>query len=44
MSSKVLQASLGMPDHTHLNLHDQVITLLDTNLHAQNQLYNSFSF
>ena len=33
-----------MPDHIHLNLHNQFITLTDMKLHAQNQLYNSFSF
>ena len=32
-----------MPDHTHLNLLDQFIPLIDTKLHAQNQLYNFFS-
>ena len=41
---KDLKASLGMPDHIHLNLHNQFITLTDMKLHAQNQLYNSFSF
>ena len=38
------KASLGMPDHTYLNLHDQSITLIDTKLHVQNQLYTFFSF
>ena len=33
-----------MPDHTHLNLHEQLITEIDMKLHAQNQLYTSFSF
>ena len=33
-----------MPDHTRLNLHDQFITAIDMKLHAQNQLYISFSF
>ena len=40
----VLKASLGMPDHTHLNLHYQFITLIDIKLHAQNLIYTSFSF
>ena len=40
----VLKASLGMPDHTHLNLYNQFITLTDMKLHAQNQVYTSFSF
>ena len=31
-------------DHTHLNLQNQFITLTDMKLHAQNQLYTSFSF
>ena len=26
-----------MPDHAHLNLHDQFAPLLDMKLHAQNQ-------
>ena len=29
---------------TYLNLHDQSITLIDTKLHVQNQLYTFFSF
>ena len=33
-----------MPDHAHPNLHDKFITLIDMKLHAQNQLYTSFSF
>ena len=41
---KVLKASLGMPYHTHLNLHNQFITLINIKLHAKNKLYNSFSF
>ena len=44
ISITVLKASLGMPDHTHLNLHEQLITETDMKLHAQNQLYTSFSF
>ena len=35
---KVLQVSLGMPDHTHLNLHNQFITLINMKLHAHNRL------
>ena len=41
---KVFKASLGMPDHTHLNLYDQFITLIDMKLDAQNQLYTCFRF
>ena len=41
---RVLKASVGMPDHTHLNLHHQFITFIDMTLHAQNQLYTFFSF
>ena len=41
---KPLWACLGMPDHTHQNLHDQFITLRDLKLHVQNQLDTSFSF
>ena len=33
-----------MPDHTHLNLHDQLITVIDMKLCAQNQLCNFFTF
>ena len=33
-----------MPDHAHLKLHDQFVALIDMKLHAQNQLYISFSF
>ena len=33
-----------MPDHAILNLHDQFMTLIYMKLHAQNQLYTSFSF
>ena len=33
-----------MLDYTHLNLHDQFITLIDMNLHAQNQVYTPISF
>ena len=40
----VLKASLGMPDHNHVNLHYQFITLIDIKLHAQNLIYTSFSF
>ena len=40
---KVLKVSLGMPDSTHLNLHNLFITK-NTKLHPQNQLYTSFSF
>ena len=29
---------------THLKLHDQFAALIDMKLHAQNQLYTSFSF
>ena len=32
-----------MPDHNHQSLHDQFVTLIDMTLHAQNQLYTSFS-
>ena len=39
-----LWACLSMPDHAHLNLHDQSVTLIDMKLHAQNQLYTSISF
>ena len=38
------KASLGMPEHTHLNLHDQFRTLMVMKLHTQNQRYTSFSF
>ena len=38
------KASLGMPDRIYLNLHDQSITLIDTKVHVQNQLYTFFSF
>ena len=41
---RISKLSLGMPDHTHLNLHNQFTTLIDMKLHAQNQLYSSFSF
>ena len=41
---KVLWACLGIPDHIHLNLHDQFITLTDMKLHAQNQFYTTCSF
>ena len=41
---RVLQAFVGMPDHTHPKLHDQFITLIDMTLHAQNQLHTFFSF
>ena len=47
ISIKILKAWLdmsGMPGHTYLNLHDQVITLIDMKLYAQNRLYTSFSF
>ena len=33
----------GNRDNTHLNLHDQLISLIDMKLHARNQLYNSFT-
>ena len=33
-----------MPDHTHLNLNNQCITLIDKKLEAQNPLYTFFSF
>ena len=39
-----LWACLSMPDHAHLNLHDQSVTLIDMKLHAQKQLYTSISF
>ena len=32
-----------MAEHAQLNLHSQFITLIDMNLHAQNQLHNSLS-
>ena len=32
-----------MPDNTHLNLNDKVITLKDMKLHAKNQIYTSNS-
>ena len=35
---------MGMPDHTHLNLHNEFITLTNMKLHAQNQLYTFFSY
>ena len=38
---KVFKASLGIPDHTHLNLHCQFITLINMKLHAQNQVYTA---
>ena len=41
---KVSKTSLGMPDHAHLNLHDQFVALIDMKFHAQNQFYTSFSF
>ena len=39
---EISEASLGMPgmpDHTHLNLHNEFMTLINMKLHAQNQLY-----
>ena len=44
MFQKPLWACLGMPDHAHLVLSDQFVTLLDLNLHALNKLYKSISF
>ena len=41
---KSLWPCLETPDHTHLKLHDQFITLIDMKLHAQYQLFISFSF
>ena len=47
---KVLTASLGMHDSTHVKLHlvklhHQFVTLIiDVHLHAKNQLYTSNSF
>ena len=41
---KPLWAYLGMPDHTHLKLHDQFAALIDMKLHAQYQPYTSISF
>ena len=38
------RAYLGMPDHTHLNLHNQFIPFTDMKLYVQNQLGTSFSF
>ena len=32
-----------MPDHTHQNLHNQFIILIDIKLHAQNQFYTTFN-
>ena len=32
-----------MADHDHLKFHDQFVGLIDMTLHAQNQLYTSFS-
>ena len=40
---KTLKTYLGMPDHTHQNLHNQFTTLIDINLHAQNQFYTTFN-
>ena len=33
-----------MPDHTHQNLHNQFITLINKKLHAQNKLHTFFGF
>ena len=33
-----------MYDHTHLNLNNQFITLIDIKVHAQNQPHMSFCF
>ena len=41
---KPLWTHLGMPDHTLLNLHEQIITLTNIKLLAQHQLYISFDF
>ena len=41
---KPLWASLGMPDHENLKLHDQFVALLDIKLHAENQRHTSISF
>ena len=39
-----LAKSIFTFDHAHLKLHDQFIALIDMKLHAQNELYMSFSF
>ena len=41
---KVLIASLGMPDPTHVKLHHQFVAVIDMYLHGKNQLYTSNSF
>ena len=41
---KVLIASLGMPDSTHVKLHHQFVALIGMYLHVRNQLYTSNSF
>ena len=33
-----------MPHHAHLKLHDQFVTLIGMDLHAQYQLYASTNF
>ena len=39
---EILKASLGMPDHTQLNLQNQCIALIEMQVHTQNQIYTSF--
>ena len=41
---KPLRPCLGMPEHNHLELHDQFVALIGTKLHAQNHFYTSISF
>ena len=46
-SLKVLYALLacpGMPDPTHVKLHQQFVALIDMHLNTKNQLYTSISF
>ena len=39
-----LDKSIFAFNHAQPKLHDQFVALIDMKLHAQNQLYNSFSF
>ena len=41
---KVLIASLGMPDPTHVKSDHHFVALTDMHLHAKNHLLNSNSF